>query len=478
MRSSVSKFVKIIRSEWPLLTFVLVMAFVYSTFSLLRHWHFGSGGYDLGIFDQAIWHYSRFEAPASSILGIANLLGDHFHPILIVLAPFYWLFPNAGVLLVAQGILFALAIIPIFLFTRKRLGSMPAYIFAAGYAIFWGVQNAVAYDFHEVAFAVPLIAFAIYFIDSRKWPGYFVCVALLLLVKEDLSILVAFFGLYLLTQKQFKYGIISFLAGTIWFFLVTMVLIPFFAGSNGKFIYWSYYNQLGSDNLSVIRTVLTNPLIVLKLLFLSRLKRWTEFTIFGSFALLAFFSPLIILTIPLILERFLSSNYLLWTQSFHNTATISPIIAMASADGIYRLTTLIKARKVRNYIVMAVSVLVLSVNVVILPKYPLWELTKPSFYSLSANDVAGYEAIRQIPPTASVVAQDRIIPHLSHRQKIYVLSSNAPEADYIIASKNLDPWPNKSYEVIEQYLVQKTQSGYKIIFAKDGWVVYKSSERT
>jgi uncharacterized membrane protein len=74
--------------------------FIFTSYTLLvlyQHWHFYTG-IDLGVFSQAVFHYSRFEAPSSSIIQCGNLLGDHFHPILIVLAPFYWLFPTAEVL--------------------------------------------------------------------------------------------------------------------------------------------------------------------------------------------------------------------------------------------------------------------------------------------------------------------------------------------------------------------------------------------
>ena len=37
-------------------------AAAYALIGLFRHWRLGSG-YDLGIFDQAIWSMSRFEAP-------------------------------------------------------------------------------------------------------------------------------------------------------------------------------------------------------------------------------------------------------------------------------------------------------------------------------------------------------------------------------------------------------------------------------
>lgn len=179
------------RQHWLLCVLVLFGVVAYSAFSLVRHGHFESGGYDLGLFDQAIWHYSRFEAPVSTIYlaGPANVLSDHFSPILVVLVPFYWLWDNIDVLLIAQALLLAFAAVPIWLFVRRRLGVVPAYCFAGAYLAYWGILQTVAFDFHEVAFAVPLIAFAILFADQERWRWFFGCVFVLLLVKEDLAIL-------------------------------------------------------------------------------------------------------------------------------------------------------------------------------------------------------------------------------------------------------------------------------------------------
>ena len=42
----------------------------YGLYGLFRHWNFGSSAFDLGIFDQVVWHLSRFEPPGSSIRGL------------------------------------------------------------------------------------------------------------------------------------------------------------------------------------------------------------------------------------------------------------------------------------------------------------------------------------------------------------------------------------------------------------------------
>ena len=55
------------RSERRVLAVIVAFFGVaYALYGLFRHWHFGSSAFDLGIFDQVVWHLSRFEAPASS----------------------------------------------------------------------------------------------------------------------------------------------------------------------------------------------------------------------------------------------------------------------------------------------------------------------------------------------------------------------------------------------------------------------------
>src|SRR6266566_6163312 len=90
---------------------VIAGAAGFSAISLFRYVHFGANGFDLGIQDQTVWGYSRLEVIANTVLGVPNLLGDHFNPILMVLAPFYWLWPSAATLLVAQAVLLAVAML-------------------------------------------------------------------------------------------------------------------------------------------------------------------------------------------------------------------------------------------------------------------------------------------------------------------------------------------------------------------------------
>src|SRR5256885_7875857 len=119
----------------------------FSAISLFRYVHFGANGFDLGIQDQTVWGYSRLEVIANTVLGVPNLLGDHFNPILMVLAPFYWLWPSAATLLVAQAVLLAGAGIPIYLWAVQRNGPVAGLAVLGSYLLFWGVLAGGGFGF-------------------------------------------------------------------------------------------------------------------------------------------------------------------------------------------------------------------------------------------------------------------------------------------------------------------------------------------
>ena len=64
----------------------VVSLFLYSAISVLRWLHFDLDSYDLPVYHQIVWHLSRFEPPAVSVLGEATYFGDHFSPILQLFA--------------------------------------------------------------------------------------------------------------------------------------------------------------------------------------------------------------------------------------------------------------------------------------------------------------------------------------------------------------------------------------------------------
>src|SRR6267378_2528678 len=119
----------------------LIAAVTYAAVGIYRHDHFASNAFDLGVQDQTVWGYSQLQMIPNTVEMIPNLLGDHFHPILMAVAPLYWIWDDARVLLVVQAVLLAAAGLPIFWWARLRLGLLSAIAFEAAYLVFWGILS-------------------------------------------------------------------------------------------------------------------------------------------------------------------------------------------------------------------------------------------------------------------------------------------------------------------------------------------------
>jgi uncharacterized membrane protein len=441
-----------------------VFAVAYSTCGLFRHWHFDSSAYDLGIFDQAIWHLSRFEAPSSTVRGVSNLLGDHFSPILAVLAPLYWAAPGPEGLIVAQAILIAASIIPVWLYARRRLPRGAACGIAVAYGLFWGMQRAATFDFHEFAFAPLIVATMILAMEDERWVLFWAMAATLVATKEDLIPLIGGFGLLLAWRGRMPQAAAAVIISVIAFAVVVGYVIPAMSDS-GEFGYTSAY-------VDVIR----NPWRVPVALVTPLIKVRTTLLLFAPFLCLTLLSPLTILIAPIAVERFLSASPNHWGTVFHYWAPVAPIIAMGAADGLRRLSRLVTERwsEVVGTRLVRTCVAVSVVLSAILPGHqPVLRLFRTDHYRISGVQRLGASIVARIPPNSAVVAQGAVVPHLSNREHLFVFDANAPDAEYVIVTDRLDPWPLGSVHELRALVDARRARGYRSIIEQDGWILLR-----
>ncbi len=86
------------RNKWTLkllIAWIIVLAIAYSALSIIRHNHFQSGGFDLGMYDQAVWQYANYQWPYNTIKE-RFILGDHLTLTLPLLAPLFWIWDDAS----------------------------------------------------------------------------------------------------------------------------------------------------------------------------------------------------------------------------------------------------------------------------------------------------------------------------------------------------------------------------------------------
>ena len=109
-----------------------------------------------------------------------------------------------------------------------QLGTGAGRAIGAAYGFSWGLQQLVNYDFHEIAFAVPLLACSACPRWSAGERGPRCCWALpLVFVKEDQGFTVAAIGLIIaLVYRRQAAGLILAAWGLAWSFLAITVIIP------------------------------------------------------------------------------------------------------------------------------------------------------------------------------------------------------------------------------------------------------------
>ncbi len=456
----------------------IIISTLYAVMSIVQHSHYATFA-DLGIFNQGIWQYSRFQWPFETFQLNRYFLGDHFHPILMVLAPFYWFYASEKTLLVLQPFIMLSAIIPLALIAFHQTKS---YIFSfsiiLAYSFFLPLQYTIFYDFHEIIFFPPLYAWSYYFFMMKKKLLTAVFLVLILLTKEELGFLVATFGLYLLVfQKGWRiFGVIWVLVGIAYSLTMMYLIIPKIGGS---YLYFNYGSS-GNTPLDVLTNLLKRPTDFVNLFFTPEVKVETLYKTFWPFAYLPLFSPIgLLLSIEQFFTRFIDQrNVVRWTIGYHYSAPMTVILALGTIWTVNFYTKFLP--KYRKHLIILVSILLIVLTrieqinnsaVLLFKRAEFWQRA-PWMDNID-------QAVAKVPKDVSVAAQNNIISHLSNRKNIYSLD-NLGKAQYIV----VDFHPGQSgYDFFgddQKLLIQKEietgikEGKYQIIYHQDDVYLLKN----
>ena len=288
----------------------VVFFILYCVVSLVRFSRY-LDGWDLGIFAHAVKAYSQGEVPLIPLKAQEsfNILGDHFSPVIALIAPVYRLFPHVETLLIVQAALFAVSVGLMGRAARTILGSGYAAPLAACFGISWTIMAAVVFDFHEVCFVVPLLIVAIGAAWEERW-GWMSCwCALLMLTKEDSAFLVGGIALMLLARRKIKAGLILGAASVAYFICVVEVVIPCFS-SSGQYAYFSATPGSAMDLLANTWGMIQHP------------RMW----IICALAVLTcgpgIRTAAALVPLPVLLSRVIVNNPIYWSYSLHYQAPV------------------------------------------------------------------------------------------------------------------------------------------------------------
>ncbi len=438
----------------------------YAVISLFRLLQLNPSSWDLGIYTEYVKQYAHLSAPIVDIRAPGfNLLGDHFQPLVAVLAPFFRVFPSSATLLVAQALLVAVSVFPVSQVAREKLGLGPSRAIAVAYGFSWGLQQLPEFDFHEIAFAVPLLAFSLSAL-ARGRTRAAVCWALpLVFVKEDQGFTVAAIGLYLVIAglharvpsrggppgatdidvRRIAAGQFLLVWGFAWSFLAIGLIIPHFNPAH-HYDYWSDGGVLApGGHLSVTG-------LVQQLVHAWPVKLETIAMLLLPVAFIALRSPLILIAVPSLLLRFMSTDSSFWGTYWHYNATLMPIIFVAAADALARMgaksavgppSVLSSARSPRVLRSLRGPVLagtrrfgpalMVVIAVILAFEFPLSSLWHAQTYRISPHVAAAEAAMARVPDGATVLTTlDLLAPLAARTDTFWFGNSGNPQTQYIV----------------------------------------------
>ena len=362
LRHSLPAAIVVVIGAWVMIYYSIVQ---WETMKQVPSW-------DLAIFSEMAKAYAHLQAPIVPVKGDGfNLLGDHFHPILILLGPVWRLFPTPLALLVVQDLLLAVSAWPLTRLATRLTSRSIGTALGLFYVLSWGFQGAAQAQFHEIAFAVPMLAWASVAFVERRWKTCALWLVPLVLVKEDMGLtLIMAGGAIALRGWQkaragepddagsgpakrrsgrfiwawdelptaVRLGARLALFGLLAFILTVFIIVPLLSPTGS----WQYgLGGNAGDGMTAAHTGGT----LLDRLFSPEVKIATLFMLVCTAGGIGLASPWMALMLPTLGWRFLADKEAYWEwKLWHYNAALIPIALGALLDVIARL----RARRARR----------------------------------------------------------------------------------------------------------------------------------
>jgi len=422
---------------WSLIVWTAIAAWTGTLFLATRAAYddFRYGRFDLGNMVQAVWSTAHGR-PLDTTIGMTGeqlpRLAGHVDPILVLLTPAWIAAPSPLTLAAIQIAACALGALPVYWLGRKHLESeATAGVLALAYLAYPWLAWIAIEAMHPITLAIPLILFAIWFLDSDRRLPFAVFAGLALMCGELVGATLALLGVWYAVRGHPRPGLVIAAAGAAWTALCLYVIIPAFSGEASMF--YDLYAGVGSSPQGVLRTFVHDPGTVVSALFGADDVQYLVLIIIPTAGLCLLSPGLLLVATPQLVANGLSSQWSATDPRLHLVSMVVPFVIAATVLGIRRLPP-----RAQSVGAVAVVALCAGISFAVGPwlgsKHNRWIGGKPS----AAHLAAVREAIALVPNDAAVSTTNRAGAYLSDRRVIY----SAPivrDSSWVLLDFD-DPW--------------------------------------
>jgi uncharacterized membrane protein len=410
-------------------------------------------GVDDGIFTQVVLSAGGCFCAAAE--GWANHFLVHFSPMLIVGYPFVKAFGDARGLLVLQALLVSTTAFPLYAIARRYVDDVRAAAIAAVAMIYPVLWAQTFTDFHENAFVPVLSATLVLFILTRRWRAAGVTALLLLLVKEDQTVMLALTGILTAIWGARKdvelrrFGLLLAAGAVVTGILYFGVIRPAFH-SNVPYVALNFFDW----SASAPGTVGAAPAERLTYLLLALV----------PLVFLPLRSRAVIFAIPGLLEVLASHYHVMLVLQTHYSMVWSGYMLAAFSDAAANLV----AKQPRSG-VRALALACVACALTFRLAHPV-ALRYYLYREPDADDARLARVLSSVPRDATVSGSDEIYAHLAARPG----AAPGVLGDYYVADSKLDDptWSQRDKAVLDAAV---KAGRYRIVYDRFGIIVAKKS---
>jgi uncharacterized membrane protein len=445
--------------DWASLVLVLILwatyAWFFSRLSITNHHALTTRIIDLGLYDNIFYQSSHGRPLGCSFLRGGSHLSAHFDPILVLLSPFYLLWPRAELLLVLQSVWCGAGVVPVYLLGRERLGSrLYGLVWAIAFALQPALHGANLYEFHSLTLLMTPLLFALYFLLSGKLRAYYFALPVSLLVREDAALLMSFVGFYGLIANKPGYaraGWTTILVSIVYFVIaksVFMTSIGLFNQGPESYGFSYYYedmipNKLGE--LDFLVTLFTNPAFVVALATKPAKLSYLMVLFFPVLFLPLWAGRARLMLLYGLIFVLLASRTAVFSPHFQYSAILLPVVIALGPVGLRRLR---ESRPNGAALTAAAMACVLVASSLTSWKHGAFVDNaafrggfKRIVRTLNESQSQQYAQVREllshIEPDASVSATDLTGAHISNRMEAYSVGQDRDSDYFLIDSRDL-----------------------------------------
>ncbi len=503
---------------WIAMGLVSLMALLFSgffiAFVISRQDAFLTAAEDMGNMDQAVWSIINGHVLHQTICNVVSdtncysaagfsRFAIHFEPMLFPVSLSYLIWSGPKTLLVLQTLVVASGAFPAFWLARLRLrNELAAVAIALVYLLYPAQQQATIFEFHAVTFTASLLLFTLYFMYTRQTVWLFIFAILSMACKEEIPLVIAFFGLWtMIFQQRWRSGIALILLATGWIGVTLWAYHHF--SPTGHPLLASRYGYLGNGPIEILRNVVLNPINLIYQHILESSHRVYVRILLAPVGYLPLLAPwILVLAVPSIAINLFSTDPNQYLGIFHYSAEIVPVLIFAPIEAIVVILWVgqlfvnrLHERKEHEQRQPGKQALALShsldhwvrpVLLLILLGFVLFNVVRQdipygslpfsrgfTWPKITNHDRLAQQFLNLIPDSASVSAQSSLVPHISERKSIYLFPYQDDSADYIFLDTTSSPYPLQSLSYINEVKQVVIGGNYGVVDAQDGYLLLK-----